>query len=60
MCSSILILCFPVVVRKFFLIVSIVELTNHSWNVRITNCAATSRLILYWKAMFQAKFFNEI
>ena len=28
--------CFPVVVRKFFLIVSRVELANHSWNVRIT------------------------
>ena len=28
--SSIFILCFPVVVRKFFLIVSRVELTNHS------------------------------
>ena len=59
-CSSILILWFPVVVRKFFLIVSRVELSNHSWNVCITNCAVTSRLMLYWKAMFQAKFFSEI
>lgn len=60
MCSSILILCFPVVVRKFFLMVSMVELANHSWNVCITNCAVTSRLMLYWKAIFQAKFFSEI
>ena len=60
MCSFILILCFPVVVRKFFLIVSMVELANHSWNVCMTNCAVTSRLMLYWKAMFHAKFFNEI
>lgn len=58
--SSISILCRPVVVRKFFLMVSMVELANHSLNVCKTNFAVTSPEILYWKAIFHAKFFSEI
>ena len=45
--SSISILCRPVVVRKFFLTVSNVELVNHSANVAITNDVVISLPILY-------------
>lgn len=60
MFSSISMTCLPVVVRRFFRTVSNVVLLNHSLKVAITNLAARSPLILYWKAMFQAKFLSAI
>ena len=57
---SISILCFPLVVRKVFLIVAIVVLVNHSLNVLNTKAAVVSPLILYGYAIFHAKFFNAI
>lgn len=45
--SFISILCFPVVVRKFFLTVSNDVFTNHSLNVSITNVAVASLLRPY-------------
>ncbi len=47
MFSSISILCCPAVVRKFFLMVSMVELENHSLKVCKTNFAVMSPLMLY-------------
>lgn len=58
--SSISILCRPLVVRKVFLIVTIVVLVNHSLNVLNTKAAVVSPLILYGYAIFHAKFFNAI
>lgn len=46
-CSSISILCRPVVVRKFFLTVSNVQLENHSANVTMTKFVVKSPPMLY-------------
>ena len=46
--ESISILCRPLVVRKVFLMVAIVVLTNHSLNVLNTKAAVASPLILTW------------
>ena len=58
--SSISILCCPLVVRKVFLMVAIVVLTNHSLNVLNTKAAVVSALMLYGYAIFHAKFFNAM